>query len=74
MSFLSWCFTSRSSLRSSAIDVAILPINGRRPERKVPGNLWGHEAAQLACDIGAGVVIPCHFEMFEFTLDFEDFE
>lgn len=54
-------------LSQFAIDVAILPINGRRPERKVSGNLWGHEAAHLAHDIGAGVVIPCHFEMFEFN-------
>ena len=57
----------KERLSQFAIDVAILPINGRLPERKVPGNLWGHEAAQLACDIGAGVVIPCHFEMFEFN-------
>jgi L-ascorbate metabolism protein UlaG (beta-lactamase superfamily) len=49
------------------IDVALLPINGRSPERRVPGNLFGAEAAQLAKDIGAGVVIPCHFDMFEFN-------
>ncbi len=30
------------------VDVAILPINGRRPERRVQGNFWGREAAQLA--------------------------
>ena len=47
--------------------VAILPINGRSPERRVPGNLSGPEAAQLAKDIGAELVIPCHFEMFEFN-------
>ena len=49
------------------IDVALLPINGRSPERRVPGNLFGREAAQLAKDIGAKLVIPCHFEMFEFN-------
>jgi L-ascorbate metabolism protein UlaG (beta-lactamase superfamily) len=49
------------------IDVALLPINGRLPERRVDGNLWGHEAAQLARDIGARLVIPCHYEMFEFN-------
>ena len=49
------------------IDVALLPINGRSPERRVPGNLFGHEAAQLAKDIEAKLVIPCHFEMFEFN-------
>jgi len=54
-------------LREWSIDVALLPINGSRPERRVPGNLWGNEAAQLAKDISARLVIPCHFEMFEFN-------
>lgn len=49
------------------IDVCFLPINGRAPERKVPGNMTGPEAARLARDIAAQVVIPCHFEMFEFN-------
>jgi L-ascorbate metabolism protein UlaG (beta-lactamase superfamily) len=49
------------------IDVALLPINGRAPERRIPGNLFGREAAQLAKDIGARMVIPCHYEMFEFN-------
>ena len=61
-------------LRPFAVDVALLPINGRAPERRVPGNLSGPEAAQLAHDIGAKLVIPCHFEMFEFnTASPEDF-
>ncbi|MEX0885609.1 MAG: MBL fold metallo-hydrolase [Phycisphaeraceae bacterium] len=54
-------------LREKRIDVAILPINGRRPERRVAGNLDGQQAAQLAHDIGARLVIPCHFEMFTFN-------
>ena len=49
------------------IDVALLPINGRLPERRVSGNLWGREAAQLAWDIGARLTIPCHFDMFSFN-------
>lgn len=49
------------------IDAAILPINGRALERRVAGNLSGAEAAQLAREIGAGVVIPCHYDMFEFN-------
>ena len=49
------------------IDVALLPINGRGQERRVPGNLFGHEAAKLATDIEAKLVIPCHFDMFEFN-------
>jgi L-ascorbate metabolism protein UlaG (beta-lactamase superfamily) len=54
-------------LREFKIDVALLPINGRAAERRIPGNLFGNEAAQLAKDIGAKLVIPCHFEMFEFN-------
>ena len=54
-------------LRHWPIDVALLPINGRAPERRVAGNLDGPEAAQLAKAIGAKVVIPCHYEMFEFN-------
>jgi L-ascorbate metabolism protein UlaG (beta-lactamase superfamily) len=54
-------------LRQWSIDVALLPINGRAPERRVAGNLTGAEAARLAKDIGADVVIPCHFDMFEFN-------
>jgi L-ascorbate metabolism protein UlaG (beta-lactamase superfamily) len=49
------------------IDVALLPINGRARERRVPGNLFGREAAKLARDIEAKLVIPCHFDMFEFN-------
>jgi L-ascorbate metabolism protein UlaG (beta-lactamase superfamily) len=49
------------------VDVALLPINGDYPERRVAGNLNGHEAATLAREIGAGVAIPCHYEMFDFN-------
>ena len=54
-------------LRLFAVDVALLPINGRAPQRRVPGNLSGPEAAQLAYDMGAKLAIPCHFDMFEFN-------
>lgn len=54
-------------LKRRPVDVALLPINGDRPERRVAGNLDGLEAASLAKDIGARLVIPCHFEMFEFN-------
>jgi len=54
-------------LRTFGVHVALLPINGRAPERRVAGNLAGPEAAQLAKDISAKLVIPCHFEMFEFN-------
>jgi L-ascorbate metabolism protein UlaG (beta-lactamase superfamily) len=54
-------------LKAFGVYVALLPINGRVPERRVAGNLSGPEAAQLAKDISAKLVIPCHFEMFEFN-------
>lgn len=54
-------------LRPFRIDVALLPISGRSPERRVPGNLDGREAAELSRDIGAKVTIPCHYEMFAFN-------
>ncbi len=55
------------TLRPYAVDVALLPINGRAPERRVAGNLDGREAAALAHTIGARSVIPCHYDMFEFN-------
>lgn len=54
-------------LRKFAIDLAILPINGRAPERRVAGNLWGREAAALAKEIDAKFVLPCHYDMFTFN-------
>lgn len=56
-------------LKPFDVDVALLPINGNRPERRVAGNLFGDEAAQLARDIGARLVIPCHYEMFAFNTE-----
>ena len=54
-------------LRPFKIDIALLPINGRAPERRVAGNLTGPEAAGLAKKIKAKLVIPCHYDMFEFN-------
>ena len=54
-------------LRRWSIDAALLPINGRDPARGVPGNFSAQEAALLGRDIGARLVIPCHYEMFEFN-------
>jgi len=55
------------SLRRFKIDLAFLPINGDKPERGVAGNLNGVEAARLAHDIVARLVIPCHYDLFEFN-------
>ena len=51
------------------IDLALLPINGNRPERRVAGNLFGDEAARLANTIGAKLVVPCHYDMFTFNTE-----
>ena len=48
-------------------DIAFLPINGNKPERRVAGNLDGKEAAEVAKAIGAGLAIPHHFDMFAFN-------
>lgn len=56
------------------IDLAILPINGNKPERRVAGNLDAEEAVRLAQLIGAKMVIPCHYDMFTFnTADPKEF-
>jgi L-ascorbate metabolism protein UlaG (beta-lactamase superfamily) len=54
-------------LRPLAVDVALLPINGRDPQRGVAGNFTGEEAAALAHAMGAGLVIPMHYDLFEFN-------
>ena len=54
-------------LKPFNVDVAILPINGSRPERRVAGNLSGSEAAGVARAIKAGLAVPCHYEMFTFN-------
>jgi L-ascorbate metabolism protein UlaG (beta-lactamase superfamily) len=54
-------------LKKWKIDLALLPINGRDPARSVAGNFTPEEAAQLGKDINAGIVIPCHYEMFKFN-------
>ena len=56
-----------AALCARLIDLALLPINGDAPERRVAGNLDGCEAATLAKQIGARLVIPCHYDMFEFN-------
>jgi L-ascorbate metabolism protein UlaG (beta-lactamase superfamily) len=56
-------------LVGQGIDLAYLPINGNKPERRVEGTLDGAEAVQLARETGIGTVVPCHFEMFGFNTE-----
>ncbi len=56
-----------TTLRDFQLDVALLPINGRDPEREardIVGNLSEREAAWLGAEIGAGVLIPMHHDLF----------
>ena len=58
-------------LRELAIDVALLPINGRDAEREaqgIVGNMDAREAAYVAEAAGADAVIPIHYDMFEANL------
>jgi L-ascorbate metabolism protein UlaG (beta-lactamase superfamily) len=56
-------------LKSYNIDMAYLPINGNKPERKVAGNLNPEEAARLAKDAGIKLTIPHHYHMFTFNTE-----
>jgi L-ascorbate metabolism protein UlaG (beta-lactamase superfamily) len=69
-----WFDQMLDCLKPFAIDVAILPINGNNPARKVAGNLNCEEAARLARFMNAKIVIPCHYDMFTFnTANVNDF-
>jgi L-ascorbate metabolism protein UlaG (beta-lactamase superfamily) len=48
-------------IRPYAVDIALLPINGK------VGNMSGADAAQLAHAAGVGLAVPCHYDMFEFN-------
>lgn len=53
------------TLRPYDLDLALLPINGRDPDRGMPGNFTIHEAAALAEDAGIRCIAPIHYGMFE---------
>lgn len=64
-----------SLVRQFPCDLMLLPINGNRPERRVAGNLNGTEAASLARAGKTRLVVPCHYDMFEFnTATTDEFE
>jgi L-ascorbate metabolism protein UlaG (beta-lactamase superfamily) len=48
-------------LEAFNLDVALLPINGK------VGNMSGVDAARLARSAGARLLVPCHYDMFEFN-------
>ena len=59
--------TMTEDLRPAAPDIACLPINGsdwKRKKKNIIGNLNAREAADIAEEIGADLLIPIHFDMF----------
>lgn len=55
------------TLQPLAVDLALLPINGRdwfRESRQIIGNLNEREAADLGNTIGAGMIVPMHYDIF----------
>ena len=62
-----WHDTLVQELIGHKIDVALVPINGNKPERRVAGNLNPSEAACLSKAIGARLAVPHHYDMFEFN-------
>ena len=56
-----------ASLEPLGIDVALLPVNGRDPEREareIVGNMDASEAVELAVSIGASRLVPLHWDGF----------
>jgi L-ascorbate 6-phosphate lactonase len=56
-----------AALEPLAIDVALLPVNGRDAEREadgIVGNMDAQEAVELALAIGATLLVPYHWDGF----------
>ena len=64
-------------LKEHRIDLAFVPINGRdefRHKLDFEGNFTCEEAVRFALDIGAGLTIPMHYDMFAInTADIGEF-
>ena len=57
-----------AALEALTVDVALLPINGRtyfREQADLAGNLDARDAVALAARIGAKVLVPIHWDLFE---------
>lgn len=69
-----WQSEILAALKPFNIDLALLPINGNIPSRRVAGNLNAVEAVKMAKTINAKMVIPCHYHLFRFnTVDPDEF-
>jgi L-ascorbate metabolism protein UlaG (beta-lactamase superfamily) len=56
-------------LKPFNLTLALLPINGNKPERKVAGNLNYEEAARLGKMVQAKCTIPHHYDLFDFNTE-----
>jgi len=59
-------------VRALAPQIALLPVNGRRPELSnngVPGNFTLDEATEIAADIGVSTMIAHHYGLFDFNTE-----
>lgn len=59
--------TLRAALAPLAIDVALLPVNGRtyyREREELVGNMGTRDAVALAAEIGASILVPYHWDLF----------
>jgi L-ascorbate 6-phosphate lactonase len=57
----------RAALAPLAVDVALLPVNGRthyREDEGLVGNMGTRDAVALATEIGATVLVPYHWDLF----------
>jgi L-ascorbate metabolism protein UlaG (beta-lactamase superfamily) len=57
----------REALAGHAIDVALLPVNGRDYYREgagLIGNMDAREAVRLAQELGVRVLVPMHWDLF----------
>jgi L-ascorbate metabolism protein UlaG (beta-lactamase superfamily) len=57
----------RAALEPLAVDVALLPVNGRTYYRELEGlvgNMGPRDAVILATEIGASMLVPYHWDLF----------
>jgi len=62
-----------AALAPLTIDVALLPVNGRtffRERENLVGNLEVRDAVALATEIGAQILVPCHWDLFKGNTEF----
>ena len=61
------------TLRALQVNVALLPLNGRdyfREAQVLVGNMNPRETADLSAKIGADLLVPMHYDMFEGNLGY----